>query len=349
MALLLSSIAELVGGSLIGPDTEVRGVATLADAGPGDLGFVDDPRFLSDAEASRATALLVHEGVEAPGKAVVQVKRPRLAFAAVLRLFETPRALRPGIHATALVEEGASVDPSASVGAYAFVGAGAAVGANVALHPYAYLGAHVTVGEGSEIYPHAVLYEGVTLGRRVTVHSGAVIGSDGFGYDFVDGRHVKIPHVGSVRIEDDVEIGANTTIDRAKTGLTRIGTGSKIDNLVQIGHNVQVGDHCVIVAQVGLCGSCQLEEYVVVGGQAAVAEHHRIGRGATLAARAGAAGDVAAGETVSGMPTRPHKQWLRTQAALQRLPDALRRLNELERRLAALESPKAKDAPGEAA
>jgi UDP-3-O-[3-hydroxymyristoyl] glucosamine N-acyltransferase len=341
MVYSLSEIAERLEGRMIGTDVQIRGAASLSEAQPGDLAFMESMKYLPDAERSAASALLIPPDVSVNGKSAIQVRNPRLAFATVLSLFDQPPSFEPSVHPTAILEEGVQVHPTATVMAYAYLGARTVVEAGAVLYPMAYLGADVTIGEGTTLFPHVTLYDRVTVGKRVRIHSGTVLGADGFGYDFVEGRHLKVPHIGSVLIEDDVEIGANSTIDRAKTGVTRIGPGTKIDNLVQVGHNVQIGANCIIVAQVGLAGSSQLEDYVFIGGQAAVKEHIRLGRGAILTAKAGVINDVPPGETVSGLPARPHKQWLKTKAAVQKLPDLLIKMKEMEQRIKDLEEKQA--------
>ena len=254
----------------------------------------------------------------------------------------TPRtrpapAPKPGIDPSAVVAADAHVDGSASIGALSVVEAGAHIGAGVRLYPLVYVGAGVEIGDGSIIYPHVTLRDGVRLGRRVIVHPGAVLGADGFGYAFHDGAHRKIPQVGGVRVEDDVEIGANTTIDRATFGDTVVGRGTKIDNLVQLGHNVEVGEHCIIVSQVGVSGSSRLGRGVVLAGQVGVADHVTIGDGALIGGRSGIAADVAPGEKLLGTPARPILQAKRIMLAEGKLPELLQRVRALEQRLQALE------------
>ena len=337
MNYLLSQLAELLEGQVVGDDVEIRGVASLSEAAPGDLAFMESPKLLRQAERSAASALLVPPDVAVPDKPHIRVPNPRIAFAGALSLFSTDRPIKPSIHPTAVVGEGAQIAPSATVMAYAVIGARSVIGEGAVIHPLVHIGEDVSVGAESILFPQVTLYDQVSLGARVRVHSGTVIGADGFGYERANGRYLKVPHIGTVVVEDDVEIGANCTIDRAKTGATRVGRGTKIDNLVQIAHNVRIGANCVIVAQVGLCGSVRLEDYVMAGGQAAVSEHHVIGKGARLGARAGVISDVPAGEVYSGFPARPHKQWLKSKAAVQKLPESLQRLREMERRIEELE------------
>jgi UDP-3-O-[3-hydroxymyristoyl] glucosamine N-acyltransferase len=334
----LGELAAALGATLDGdPARVVTGVAPLASARPDDISFLTDPRYREAALASRAGAFLTPlQAIELPAPAL-RCAAPQQALIQLLNLFHPPRAAKPGIDPAAVVAADAHVDSSASVGALTVVEAGARIGAGVRLYPLVYVGAGVEIGEGSIIYPHVTLRDGVRLGRRVIVHPGAVLGADGFGYAFHDGAHRKIPQVGGVRVEDDVEIGANTTIDRATFGDTVVGRGTKIDNLVQLGHNVDVGEHCIIVSQVGVSGSSRLGRGVVLAGQVGVADHVTIGDGAVVGARSGVAADVAPGEKLLGTPARPILQAKRIMLAEGRLPELLQRVRALERRLQALE------------
>jgi UDP-3-O-[3-hydroxymyristoyl] glucosamine N-acyltransferase len=333
----VSQLAHLLDGLAVGDDLEIVGVATLTDAAPGDLAFMENARFLPLAERSAASALLVPPNVTVPGKSSIQVPNPRIAFAGALSLFSVERPSEPFVHPTAVIGEGAVLSPSATVMAYSVIGAGTEIGDGAVIHPLVHVGANVRIGADSILFPQVTLYDRVTIGRRVRIHSGTVIGADGFGYERADGGHMKVPHIGQVILEDDVEIGANCTVDRAKTGATRIGRGTKVDNLVQIAHNVQIGENCLIVAQVGLCGSVKIEDNVVIGGQAAVTEHQVVGRGSIIGARAGVTTDVPSGEVMMGFPARPRRHWLKTNAAAQKLPDTLKKMKEMERRIEELE------------
>ena len=255
----LGRLAQALDASLDGdPERVVTGVAPLASAGPDDLSYVADRRHLAGARASRAGAYLAASDVSGLPAPTLHCRDPRRAFALALGLFHPPASLVPGVDPSARVAAGARIDPTASVGPLAVVEAGASVGPRVRIGPLVYVGADVTIGEDSVLHPHVTVYAGCRLGRRLIVHAGAVIGADGFG--FVPGAdgHLKIPQVGVVVVEDDVEIGANTTIDRATLGETIIGRGTKLDNLVHIGHNVEVGQRCLMAAQVGISGSCRL-------------------------------------------------------------------------------------------
>jgi UDP-3-O-[3-hydroxymyristoyl] glucosamine N-acyltransferase len=257
------------------------------------------------------------------------VKQPLEKLLSLLpRLYpETPPA--PGVAATARIGKGANLGERVSIGEYAVIGAGARIGNDVAIGAHSVVGEKATIGDGSRLWPDVTLYPGVTLGRGVAVHSGARIGCDGFGYVFRDGVHTKIPHVGRCIIGDDVEIGANTTIDRGSIDDTVVGNGTKIDNLVHIAHNVRIGEKCLIMAQVGVAGSVTIGDGAILAGQAGISGHLSIGAGARLAAQAGVFGDIPAGETWSGYPARPHRESLRASAALFKLAGMIRRLETL--------------------
>jgi UDP-3-O-[3-hydroxymyristoyl] glucosamine N-acyltransferase len=269
------------------------------------------------------------------------VQNARVAFAKVLPLFFPEPVFLCGIHPTAVIAESATVDPSAHVGPYCVVGDAAQIGARSVLQGHNWVGANSRVGEGVNLFPHVTLYAGTHVGNRVRIHSGAVIGADGFGYVLDNGTHRKVPQMGNVVIQDDVEIGANSTIDRGALGPTTIGRGTKIDNLVQIGHNVTIGDHCMIVAQVGVAGSSKLGNYCVLAGQVGIAGHLKIGNQVTVAAQSGVMRDIADGQKVFGAPAVPDKEAKRLFISLRQLPGLLHRVTELERRLA--EMAKAED------
>ena len=319
------------------PERLVTGVASLASAGPDDLAYVGDRGHLEPARASRAGAFIAPLDVTGLPAPVLRCREPRLALAAALKLFHPAVEAVPGIDGSARVAPGARVDPTASVGALAVVEAGASIGPRARIGPLVWIGPDVTIGEDSMLFPHVAVYGGCRVGRRVIVHAGAVIGADGFGFVPGAGGPVKIPQVGIVVVEDDVEIGANSTIDRATLGETVIGRGTKLDNLVHIAHNVALGPRCVLAAQVGIAGSSTLGRDVMLGGQAGVADHVQIGDAAMLAAGAAVMRDVPAGQRFAGRWARPatlaHRIWV----AESHLPELLRTVRALERRLAALE------------
>jgi len=333
IALTAASIADLVGGKLVGDgSTTVDAIAPLDRAGARDLSFFAKERYLSQFAESRVGVVLISPDLataKGQAKTRIIVEKPHEALLRVLpRLYREP-VTPPGVHSTATIGRGARIGTGVSVAAGAVLGDGCVIGEGTVI------GANVVVGDGVEIgarcklFPNVVLYPGSRLGDRVAIHSGVVIGSDGFGYVFRDNAHAKIPHVGRCIIENDVEIGANTTIDRGSISDTVIGAGTKIDNLVQIAHNVRVGRLCLIVAQAGIAGSTVLEDGVVIGGQVGLAGHITIGKGSRIAAQGGVFGDIPAGETWSGYPARPHKDALRAQAALFKLSKIMRPLERL--------------------
>jgi UDP-3-O-[3-hydroxymyristoyl] glucosamine N-acyltransferase len=330
----LGELARLVGGELAGdPAIPIRGLASLERAAPGDLSFVTGPKHLGAAERSGASAFLAPPGLELPGRAVVRVGHPLAAVARLLRVFHPEPVPPAGVHPTAVVAESALIAAGAAVMAYVVVGADSVVAAGAVLHPHVVVGSRCRVGEGSVLHTHVVLREDVEVGRRVVVHAGTVLGADGFGYLFDGAHHQKIPHVGRVVVEDDVEIGANVTIDRAMLGETVIGRGTKIDNLVQIGHNTVVGADTIIVAQTGISGSCRVGSRVTLAGQVGVADHVTIGDGAQIGAQSGVHRDVPPGATLLGAPAIPAAEARRSMAAFPRLPEALRAVRQLSRRI----------------
>jgi UDP-3-O-[3-hydroxymyristoyl] glucosamine N-acyltransferase len=336
VALTAASIADAVGGKLIGdPSIEVGAVAPLDRASKSDLSFLGTAKYSALMATTQAGIVLVSpELAEAPGDvaARVVVAKPQEALLSLLPRFYRAPAVESGINETAVIGRGVSLGKNVSIGAYAVLGDGAAIGDGSVIGPACVLSPSVVVGSNCHLVAQVTLYTGAVLGDRVIVHAGARIASDGFGYVQRGGAHVKIPHVGRCILENDVEIGANTTIDRGSIDDTVVGAGTKIDNLVQVGHNVRIGKLCLIMAQVGIAGSVRVEDGAMLLGQVGVAGHHTIGKGAIIAAQAGVFGDVPPGETWSGYPARPHKQALRAQAALFKVADLIRKIEKLVER-----------------
>lgn len=338
MALEAGRLAERLGATLRGdPGLEIHSVASLEQAGPGQVSFLANPRYRSQLRSTRAAAVILAPADAVEGVACLVTTNPYLAFARAVAILHPKDHPRRGIEAGARLHPGARVAEGATVLAGACVEDGARVGAGTVLYPGAYVGAGASVGSDCVLHANAVVREGCVLGDRVVLQPGAVIGSDGFGYARDGARTVKVPQVGIAVLEDDVEVGACSTVDRAALGETRIGRGTKIDNLVQVGHNVVVGEHCMLVAQVGVSGSTRLGRGVVLAGQVGVVGHVTIGDGATVGAQSGVASDLPAGSTVSGSPAFEHAEWLRAQTALRRLPALRRAVRDLERRLRELE------------
>jgi len=340
----LRELASLIGASVEGNgEQRIQGVAQLDEAGPEDIVFLNGARYRPQFVTTRAGAVIVDPALSLPEResppSLLRVENPYLAFGRLIDLFHPAPAVRPGRHPTSLVEDGAAVDPTAELGAFTFVGRGASIGPRTRLHPGVIIEADARVGADCLFHAGAIVRERCEIGDRVILQPAAVVGSDGFGYVFDPKRpaHVKVAQVGIVRIEDDVEIGARACVDRATLGATVVGRGTKIDNLVQVAHNVQVGMHSLLCAQVGIAGSTTIGNGVVLAGQAGVVDHVTVGDRAIIGAQSGVIGDVEAGTSVSGYPAREHAGALRSLAALRQLPELSREHDELVRRVEELE------------
>jgi UDP-3-O-[3-hydroxymyristoyl] glucosamine N-acyltransferase len=335
MPYTVAEIAAHLGGEVRGgdPSLVLKGFAPADRAQPGDLTFAENENYFARADQSAAAAILVDGAFESSRKILIHVPNARVAFAKVLPLFFPEPVFAPGIHPTAVVAASAKVDPSAHLGAHCVLGEGVRIGPRSVLHGGNHVGAQCQLGEEVHLFPNVVLYPGTEIGNRVRIHSSSVVGSDGFGYVQDGGVHVKVPQIGSVIIRDDVEIGACVTIDRGALGPTIIGRGTKIDNLVQIAHNVTIGEHCLVVSQVGVAGSCKIGNYVILAGQAGLAGHLKIGNRVAVAAQSGVMHSIPDGEKWMGSPAQPDRQAKRQMIALQQLPDLLRRFRELEKKL----------------
>jgi UDP-3-O-[3-hydroxymyristoyl] glucosamine N-acyltransferase len=318
--------------------SHVRDIASLAEAGDGDLSFLGNPKYKSSVASTRASVVLLpadYSGEPRAGQLYVFVENPSAALAVVCSRIEQtlwPRPV-PGIHPSAQVAAGAHIAPTASVGPLCVVESGAQVEAWAILQASVFLGQNARVGEGSWVMPGCIIGAECVLGNRVRLQPGVVVGSDGFGYEFVNGRHEKVPQIGKVVIEDDVEIGANSTLDRARFSRTVVGAGTKIDNLVQVGHNVIIGKHCMLCAQVGISGSTTLEDYVVLGGQAGIGGHITIGKGTKAGGQTGIGSDVPPNSYLNGTPALSYMLERRLQVLHQRLPDLFKRVEFLEQKL----------------
>lgn len=334
----LGRLADALGASLQGDAGRVvSGVASLDAAGPDQVSFLTERKYLAQAQVSRAGALLVGRDVAGLAGPLLRVDRPQQALIVLLGLFHPEPIPEPGVHPTACVAADARVDRSASVGPLAVVEAEAVIGPHTRVGALCFVGRRAVLGEDVRLHPHVVVREDVRIGNRVIVHPGAVLGADGFGYAFDGAAHRKIPQVGGLRIEDDVEIGANTAIDRATLGETVVRRGTKIDNLVQIGHNCDVGEDVILVSQVGIAGSSRVGNRAMLAGQVGVADHVTIGAGAILTAKSGVPNDVPAGEIWSGIPSRPTSEQKRIWAGESQLPELIKRVRALEKRVRDLE------------
>lgn len=326
----VSDIATAASGTFGGgADPEITGVAPLDRAGPADLSFLSNARYAEDAAVSNAGVVLITQALADQIPAHVSriiVADVYAALGVLLPLLYPAVPIEPGVHPTAVLEDGVHLGTGVHIGPYATIAAGSRVSDRACIGAQCTIGRDCVVGEDAYLHPQVALYDGTTIGARSILHSGVRVGVDGFGYHHAAGTHHKIPQVGTCEIGADVEIGANSTIDRGSIGPTEIGDGCKIDNLVHIGHNVRIGAHSIVVAQVGIAGSTRIGSRVTLGGQAGINGHIRIGDGATIAGQSGVFGDVPAGATYSGYPARPHREALRVQAALHRLPALIRQL-----------------------
>ncbi len=339
--LTVGELAALCGAELEGDaDRVVTGPATLSAAGPRDISFLSHPRYVRQLERTAAGAVLVAREVARPREDLVLLRceDPGSAFSSIVSAFAAPLpGPEPGVHPSAVVDSTVELGEGAAVGALAVVGPGSRIGARAVIHAGALVGAGVVIGEETEIHAGVVLYAKVSVGSRCIVHSGTVIGGDGYGFEPGTAGWVKVPQCGTVVVEDDVEIGSGCTIDRGRFGPTRLGRGTKLDNQVHLGHNVEIGERNLIVAQVAVAGSARTGEGVVIGGQTGVAGHVEIGSGARVAGQSGVYGDLEGGRDYQGSPAQPQKDELRRKAGSRKVPALLARVRELEKRLSDLE------------
>ena len=319
-AVRVDDIVALVGGRYQGPrERLIRGVATLRDASEEEISFLGNPIYAPQLRTTRAGALLVPNDFEGDDPRYIRVAKPHFALAQVVSRWFAAQPKLAGVSKLASISPKATLGSNVAVGPFATIGDVAVIGDNVTIYQNVSVEAGVTIGEGSILYPLVSIYHGCKIGSRCILHSGVVIGSDGFGFATEGGRHHKIPQIGTVRVEDDVEIGANSTVDRAALGETVIGEGTKIDNLVQIGHNVCIGKHCLLVSQVGIAGSTEFGDYVVAAGQAGVSGHLKIGKGAQIGGASAVFHDVPDGAKVVGNPAVPFREYARRDMMLKRL------------------------------
>lgn len=335
MTVTVRQLAELVGGELTGcGDISIERATPLDESTTGDITFVENDRQLGLLDGCRASAAVVPKNTPTNGKALIRVADPLLAFIAIVRQLQG--RVEPPVHG---VDPRASVDPSAKLGPdcsvlpFAVVGAGAVLGARCRIHSGAVVGPNCRLGDDVVLYPNCVLYEGTVLGQRVIVHANAVLGADGFGYRFQGGKHVKVPQLGHLEIGDDVEIGACTTIDRGTFKATRIGNGAKIDNLVQVGHNCQIGNHNLLVSQVGIGGSTSSGDYVVLAGQVGIVDHVHIGAGAVIGAKSGVINNIPAGQRYFGIPATPARDQKRILSSLDKLVEMRKDVRRIKQKL----------------
>jgi len=340
MELSVDEIARRIGGTVVGDGSVIiNGLAGIEEAGAGEITFVANRKYLSNIETTKASAVIAGVDTESTGQSVlIHHKDPYFAFMQVVRIFHPPKKYDPFVHPTAVIAEDAEISNTAHIGPNVVIESGVRVGASSAVLAGTFVGENASIGESCLIYPNVTIRDHSHIGDRVIIHSGTVIGADGFGFATKDGVHHKIEQIGLVRIEDDVEIGANCTIDRAALGETVIGAGSKIDNLVMIAHNVKIGRGCIIVSQVGISGSTKLGDYVVLAGQAGLVGHIELGDRVIVAAQSGVPKDIPAGTMVLGTPAREAMLQKRIEACIGKLPDLVKRVRSLEKKLKASES-----------
>jgi len=334
MTLTTAEIAKLLAGEVLGDaNTPLNGFANADAAKPGDLTFAENAEYFAAAEASAATAIIAGKDATSAKKIIIRVANPRVAFAKALAIFFPEPKFAPGIHPSAAIAASAQIDPTAHIGPHCTIGERVKIGANAVLQSGNFVGDDSVLGDGTNLFPNVTIYSRTQIGKRVRIHSGAVIGSDGFGYVFDTSFHRKVPQIGNVVIGDDVEIGSNSSVDRGALGSTVIGKGTKIDNLVQVAHNVEIGEHCILCSQVGIAGSAKLGSYCVLAGQVGIAGHLKIGNKVTVGSKAGVMHNIPDGEMWLGIPAQPDKQAKRIMIAMQRLPDLFKKIAEWEKKL----------------
>ncbi|MCX7990960.1 MAG: UDP-3-O-(3-hydroxymyristoyl)glucosamine N-acyltransferase [Proteobacteria bacterium] len=329
----LSLIAKEAGGYLIGEDCNILRVASVSEAGEGDITFLFSKKYLEYALKSKASAFIVTEETKIEGKPQIVVKNPALAQARVLRMFHQEKKEKPCISEKAVISKEAVIAENVTIMDFAYISSGVTIGANTVIYPFVYVGEDVKIGKNVKIFPHSVILDSTEIGDDTIIQPGAVLGADGFGYAFNGISYEKIPQVGKVIIGKSVEIGANTTIDRATLDTTEIKDGTKIDNLVMIAHNVKIGENTVIAGQSGVAGSSSVGNYVVMGGQVGVADHIKIGNRVMIGGRSGIMSNIDDDKKIAGIPARDYKEWLRITAYIDRLPEMKKTIDQILKRL----------------
>ncbi len=333
----VQELAAILGGAVIGHgDALIEDVKGLAEAGMHDITFAVDP-YTEYLPQVHAGAVIVAKEVPAGDNTLIVVENPRLAFSQLLVLFHPRQTVDAGIHPTAVLGEDAVIGEDTAVMAYAVIGKHVRIGARCTIYPSVFIGDNVTIGADTTVFPGAVIHENCVLGERNVIRAHAVIGGEGFGFATKDGKHTRIPQIGNVEIGDDVEIGACTCIDNATLGSTKVASGTKIDNLVHLGHNVEVGQDCFLIAQTGVAGSTKIGNHVIFAGQTGCTGHITVGDNAVFAGKSGIVGNMPGNQVYAGFPARPHMEWSRTQAYIKRLPEMAKTVKALEKKLAELE------------
>ena len=335
MIVTVRQLAEWVQGEVLGDgDQLISDARPLADAQPGDITFVEHDKHIVAWQSCRASAAIVPSGVPVNGRPLIRVADPLMAFVSVVQhLRGRPIHFESGINPAAQVHPSVKLGVGVSIGPFAVVGEGTEIADNCTLATGVVIGRHCKLGRDVTMHPHAVLYDDCVVGNRVMIHANAVIGADGFGYRVQNGRHIKVPQLGWVELEDDVEIGACSTIDRGTFGPTRVGTGTKIDNLVMIGHNCQIGRHNILCSQVGIAGSTSTGDYVIMAGQVGVADHITIGDQVTIGAKSGVPGNIPSHSQILGSPATPHKEQVRMMLTLEKLPEIRKDVQRIKKHL----------------
>jgi UDP-3-O-[3-hydroxymyristoyl] glucosamine N-acyltransferase len=333
MPFTTEELAKLIGGQVLGDKNAVlKNFATIESAQAGDLTFAENDEFFSRAEQSAATAIIADSRYSSEKKTLIQVPNARVAFAKAMAVFFPDKKFPAGVHPTAIVPASAKIDPSAHIGPWCVIGERVSIGARSVLQAGNYVGEDTKLGEDVNLFPNVTIYPGGQIGNRVRIHANSVVGSDGFGYVQEGPVHIKVPQIGNVIIGDDVELGAGVTIDRGALGPTVVGKGTKIDNLVQLGHNVQIGEGCLLVAQAGVAGSSTLGNYVILAGQSGVAGHLKIGNNVIIGGKSGVMHNIPDGEKWMWVPAQPDRDIKRQLIALQKLPELLKRVAALEKK-----------------